>query len=114
MFAVAATATALFIFGRTGGNIIPETITITHAGVVERDGRPTGRLLTPTTLRRLEALAQRERFGTLPTSILCTGVLPDIASAFVVYRGHKVRAHGGCNVRFTTFYNALYKASGVQ
>ena len=114
MLAAGAAAGALFVFGRTGGNIIPETITITRAGVVERDGEATGRLLTPTTMRHLKAIARKERFAALPSTISCTGVLPDIATGFVIYRSHRVREHGGCNARFTTLYNVLYRVSGVE
>jgi hypothetical protein len=114
MLAAAAAAGALFVFGRRDGNIIPQTITFTRAGVVERDGAPTGRILTPTTMRHLRALAHKERFATLPSTILCSGVLPDVATGFVIYGGHKVREHGGCNARFTTLYNTLYRASGVR
>jgi hypothetical protein len=114
MFEIAAAATALFVFGRTGGNIVPETITITRAGWVEVDRKPTGRILRPIALQRLEALARKERFATLPASILCTGVLPDIATGFIVYRRHEVKEHGGCNGRFTALYSALWRATGAQ
>jgi hypothetical protein len=114
MFAVTAAATALFVFGRTGGNIIPETITITRAGWVEVDRKPTGRILRPSTIQRLETLARKERFAMLPSTIPCTGVLPDIATGFIVYRRHGVREHGGCNARFTTLYNALWRTTGTQ
>jgi hypothetical protein len=114
MFEVAAPATALFVFGRTGGNIIPETITITRAGRVEVDREPTGRILRPIALQHLEALAWKERFATLPSTIPGTGVLPDISTGFIIYPRHEVQEHGGCNGRFTTLYNALWRAAGVQ
>jgi hypothetical protein len=114
MFEVAAAATALFVFGRTGGNIVPETVTITRAGWVEVDRKPTGRILKQTAVQRLERLARKERFGTLPSTIPCTGVLPDIATGFISYRRHEVKEHGGCNLRFTTLYNALWHATGAQ
>ena len=87
---------------------------ITRAGVVERDGEPTGRVLPVTTPVRLQFLASKERFTRLPATIPCTGVLPDVATGFVVYRRHRVREHGGCNVRFTTLYNTLYRVVGVE
>jgi hypothetical protein len=114
MLAAGAAAGALFVFGRTGGNIVPETITITTLGWVEVDGRPTGRILGSKTLARLQALARKERFAALPSTIACAGVLPDVAIGFVVYRHHRVRERGGCNVRFTTLYNSLYRVSRVQ
>jgi hypothetical protein len=114
MFAVGAAATALFVFGRTGGNILPETITITRAGWVEVDRKPTGRILRPVAVQGLEALARKERFGTLAPTIPCTGVLPDVATGFIIYRRHEVKEHGGCNRRFTTLYNALWRAAEVQ
>jgi hypothetical protein len=114
MFAVPAAAAALFVFGRTGGNIVPETVTITQAGWVEVDRKPTGRILRSSTLERLELLARRERFATLPSTVPCTGVLPDVATGFIVYRGHTVREHGGCNARFTTLYNTLWRVTGTH
>ncbi len=108
-----------FAFGRTGGNIIPAKVTI------GKDGRvtPTGGLHTTlaqasTALRNgLGKLAQAEGFFTLPTSIACPGVNPDVASQFVTAsvagKTRTVTVRGACRAAFNELYAVLSASVGA-
>jgi hypothetical protein len=101
-----------FSFGRSGGNIRPLEVRISATGRVVVDNERRG-VLTQARLRALQRVVERERFAALPARIVCTGVLPDIATRHVVASGRSVTAQGGCSVRFDRVYAALAHAAGV-
>jgi hypothetical protein len=108
----AGAVTQGFSFGRSGGNIRPLEVRISATGRVVVDNERRG-VLTQARLRALQRVVERERFAALPARIVCTGVLPDIATRHVVASGRSVTAQGGCSVRFDRVYAALAHAAGV-
>lgn len=109
-----------FAFGRTGGNIQPFKVTIGKDGRVTATGPGQVALMQASTPLRngLARLALAEKFFTLPTTILCKGVNPDVAAHFVtVSAGGKTRtvtAHGACKAPLEELYAVLTAAVGVQ
>jgi hypothetical protein len=108
----AGSVTHGFSFGRSGGNIRPLEVRISATGRVVVGNERRG-VLTQARLRALQRVVERERFAALPARIVCTGVLPDIATRHVVASGRSVTAQGGCSVRFDRVYAALAHAAGV-
>jgi hypothetical protein len=108
-----------FVFGRTGGNIAPFTVTISSSGAVSAVGpvRPTVTRVGSATRARLAALVKTARFYSLPRTTRCRGALPDFASSFVTVRSatssRTVLVHGDCSAGFSALYRALAKAIGV-
>jgi hypothetical protein len=105
-----------FTFGTVGGNIRPRTASIARSGKVVVDGAP-ARTISQEKLSALGRLSRRQDFVSLPATVACPGVLPDIASRYVrvTYGGRtrKVTVHGGCNARFNAVYSALARAAGL-
>src|ERR1051326_4132163 len=116
------TGTASFAFGRTGGNILPFSVTIARNGHVTSHGavKQANPNLTVSAdvLRGLLRLAQAEGFFAMPQLIPCSRGLPDIASLFVTVKrssGTKtVTVHGFCKARFNEVYDVLSAVAGVQ
>ena len=108
----ASTAQTSFAFGRTGGNIIPYTVTISAAGAVHVTGPadPGKKQVTAKQRAQLILLASQMRFASLPKTTLCAGVLPDVAATFVRVGTHKVLVHGDCVPRYRRMWLALGKA----
>jgi hypothetical protein len=110
-------ATPSFAFGTVGGNIRPLTASIARSGKVVVDGAPT-RTVSRAKLVALGRLAHRQGFFSLPATVTCAGVLPDIASRYVRVtdgsRTWKVTVHGGCNARFNRVYSALARAADLS
>jgi hypothetical protein len=109
-----------FTFGRTGGNIIPLTVKIARDGHVTATGgsqTPAYSTLSAPVRNALAQLAQAEGFWTMPASVACPGVNPDIAAQFVtVSAGGKTRTvtvHGGCKPAFSQLWSVLYAAVGL-
>src|SRR5205085_12450115 len=78
-------------FGRSGGNILPYTVTIARDGRVTATGVAVGRhRLGRTTVDNLLRLSATVRFFGLPRTTRCPQTLPDFATAQIhVYRnGH--------------------------
>jgi hypothetical protein len=109
-----------FAFGRAGGNIAPARISIGRDGRVTSSGSASATLTqAPVALRNgLGKLAVAEGFFTMPTSVQCPGVNPDVASRFVtVSAGGKTRTvtvHGTCRAQFEELYAVLSAAVGAQ
>jgi hypothetical protein len=115
-------STPQFVFGRSGGNIQPFSVT------VARDGRVTARgavtlarpdvVVPAAALRALLTLAKAEGFYSWPAARVCRGTLPDFASLFVAVttaRGtRKVTVRGSCNQRFAQLYAILGAVAGVE
>ena len=110
------------VFGRAGGNIRPYTVTIAADGRVSASGAARltvpGYALSPVALRGLRKLATAEGFFTMPRTIRCPRVLPDIASLFVTFRSsagtRTVSETGSCTPGFEELYAVLLAASGVS
>lgn len=100
---------AAFVFGRSGGNIIPFTVTIAGSGSVHVQGPvKAGRTsLNAAQLKSLQRLAASLRFVTLPAQTNCPGTLPDIATTFVQVGGRTVRVHGTCVPRYAKLWAAV-------
>jgi len=99
-------------FGRTGGNIIPFTVTIAGDGSVHAVGPVKAGLtrLSAAPLASLRKLAASIRFATLPAQTNCPRTLPDIASTFVQVGARTVRVHGTCVPRYTKLWAAVSAA----
>src|SRR5439155_1720297 len=71
--------------GRTGGNIIPFTVTIGKDGRVATSGpvQPTAASASHPLRNGLAKLAQAEAFFSMPTFVSCAGVNPDVAGRFI-------------------------------
>jgi hypothetical protein len=113
-------AAPTFAFGRKGGNIVPAKVSI------GKDGRVTTTGAVKTTLTQaslplrngLARLARAEGFFTMPASIACPGVNPDIASNFVTVtaggKSRTVTVHGSCRPAFEELYAVLTASVGAQ
>ena len=110
--AAAAPQAAAFAFGRSGGSIIPFTVTIAGDGSVHIQGPVTaGRTrISAAQLKSLRQLAARVRFATLPAQTNCPRTLPDIATTFLRVGGRTVRVHGGCVPRYAKLWAAVAAA----
>jgi hypothetical protein len=109
-----------FAFGRTGGNIVPFTVRIVKDGRVTTSGavRVTATAASTPLRNGLAKLARAEGFFSMPATIACGGVNPDIASRFVtVTSGGKTRTvmeHGTCKPAFEELYAVLSAAVGAS
>jgi hypothetical protein len=110
---------ATFAFGRTGGNIIPFTVTIGANGHVSTTGTQKLGLAQATVALRngLSKLAKAEGFWTMAPATSCVGVLPDIASKFVTVsvggKSRTVTVHGTCRAAFEELYAVLSASVGA-
>jgi hypothetical protein len=108
-----------FAFGRTGGNIIPFTVTIGKDGHVSTTGTQKLTLTFATVALRngLGKLAKAEGFWTEATSLDCGKVLPDIASRFITItaagKSRTVRERGACYPAFEELYAVLSASTGA-
>jgi len=112
-------APPVIAFGRSGGNIIPYTVSISPAGHVTPLGTTVGkRYLTSAAIARLVGLARTVRFFALPRTTSCAGTLPDVAYEWIRVRAggldRTVRVRGGCVTRFETLATALRLAVGLR
>jgi hypothetical protein len=100
-----------FSFGRTGGNIIPFTVTIASTGRVQASGPVhVGRkTLTNAQLAALGRVATQVRFSSM-RGAMCPRTLPDVASTFIRRGSRTVRVHGACIAAYERFWNALSAA----
>lgn len=117
----ASSATATFVFGRQGGNIIPYQVTINSDGAVSASGpvtvHPVNGRVSPQQLAALLAQAENDQFFTMPAQTNCPGTLPDVASLFiqidapsVTAQPHRVEVHGNCVAAFSQLFAALQAA----
>jgi hypothetical protein len=110
--AAVVAASPSFVFGRTGGNVVPMRAVIYPGGRVVVNDQP-GRHLTRAKVTALRRYAAAQGFAQIPRHIECPGTLPDIATLYVkVGRARTVSEHGACNRRFNRVYAALAKAVG--
>lgn len=109
------------VFGRTGGNIAPASVTIarngavTARGTMQRDVRTA--VVPPATLARIARMIAGQRFFALPSLIRCPGVLPDFAASYITVTGggksKTTTVRGDCNTRFQKLYKTLTAAVGT-
>ena len=108
-----------FAFGRSGGNIIPFTVTIGANGHVTTTGTQKLSLAfaTPALRNGLGKLAKAEGFWTESTYLSCGKINPDIAGHFItVNAGGKTRTvteHGACYPAFEELYAVLSASTGA-
>ena len=109
-----------YSIGRTGGNIMPFTVSIAADGSVRVAGpvRALEQKLTARQLATVAAVVQAQRFASLPAATRCAGTLPDIAADVITVKtgaGTKtVLVHGDCSRRFAAVYAALARAVGLR
>lgn len=117
--AVPSASQASFVFGRTGGNIMPFTIGIARDGTVTARGpvQPSRHQLSVRTLARLTTLASTQHFFALRHQTNCPGSLPDFAFRVITVRtseaSRTVLVRGGCRPGFNVLYAALSAAVGA-
>lgn len=109
---VTALAQTGFAFGRTGGNIMPFTISIATTGRVTATGAAPAHasMVSKLRLANLNSAVLDAQFETMPLVTNCKGTLPDIASQVVRVGGRTVRVHGGCVARFNRLWTAMNRA----
>jgi len=100
-----------FSFGRTGGNIIPFTVTIAQSGHVQASGpvHVGRRNLTKAQLTALDRVATQVHFSSMQGA-MCPRTLPDVASRFIRHGSRTVRVHGACLAGYERLWNALSAA----
>jgi len=100
-----------FAFGRTGGNIIPFTVTVAASGRVQVSGPVhVGRsALTKAQLLGLDRVAAQVKFSSMHGA-MCPGTLPDVASTFIRHGSRTVRVHGACIAAYERLWNVLSAA----
>ena len=108
-----------FAFGRTGGNIVPVTVTIDKNGHVSTTGTEQLTLTQATVALRngLAKLARAEGFFTMPTFRSCGKINPDIAGQFVTVsafgKTRTVTVRGVCVAPFNELYAVLSASVGA-
>ena len=110
--AVGASAQRGFAFGRTGGNIVPFTVSIENNGRVHVSG-PVAVLRTKLTrieVANLDRVVATNGFERLRPMNECPDALPDVAATFVRVGPLRVQVRGSCLARYQHVYNALAQA----
>jgi hypothetical protein len=110
--AVGASAQRGFAFGRSGGNIIPFTVSIENNGRVHVSG-PVAverKKLTLIEVANLNRVVATNGFERLRPKNECPNALPDVAWTFVRVGPLRVKVHGDCLARYQRVYNALAHA----
>ena len=101
-----------FACGRTGGNIVPLTVTIAATGRVTATGAAPAhtRTVTKAQLAALDRVVLAARFSKLPAVTGCPGTPPDVAAQWIRVGHRTVRVHGTCLAGFNRVWNALARA----
>lgn len=117
--ASARQAPPTFAFGRTGGNIVPFTVTIGKDGRVSTAGPQKATLAYATVALRngLGKLARAEGFWTEATYLTCGKINPDVAGRFITVsaagKTRTVTARGTCYPAFEELYAVLSASVGA-
>ena len=108
----AAPAKTGFAYGRTGGSIMPFTVTIATTRAVTDSGAAPAHVetITKARLADLNRIAFVVDFATLPLNTRCKKALPDIAAQFIRVGSRTVRVHGSCVRGFNRLWSALSRA----
>ena len=99
------------MFGISGGNIAPYSVSIQPTGTVKVRaslGLHARRRIAPARLRQLRSEIRRAHLE----SRRCPGVLPDFASRYIRVGSRTVTVHGGCDLAFNRVWNDLSRAVG--
>jgi hypothetical protein len=99
------------VFGITGGNIAPYSVTIQPTGTIEIRASPgvrPRRQLSPAHVRQLT----NEIHAAHLSSRACPGALPDFAGRYVRVGGHTVTVRGSCEPGFRRVWSDLTRAVG--
>ena len=108
-----------FTFGRTGGNIVPFTVTIGANGHVSTTGtqKLTVTFATVPLRNGLGKLAKAEGFWTMATVLDCGKINPDVASRFITItaagKSRTVRSRAVCSPAFEELYAVLSASVGA-
>ena len=99
-------------FGRSGGTMVPESVTIAPGGTLTVQGWPdVTKSITSAVDARLSGLVRKD----LPSlkSEQCPGSFPDESGQYITALGKTVRVRGACEPGFTTLWNSLAAEAGV-
>ena len=110
--AAGASAQRGFAFGRTGGNIVPFTVSIENNGRVHVSG-PVAVMRTKLSrleVANLDRVVATNGFERLRPVNECPDALPDVAATFVRVGPLRVQVHGSCLAHYQHVYNALAHA----
>lgn len=109
---VTALAQTGFAFGRSGGNIMPFTVSIAASGRVTASGPAPAHTATVSKLRlaSLDRAVRAAELATMPVATSCPGTLPDVAWQVIRVGGRTVRVHGACVTRFNRLWTAMNRA----
>jgi hypothetical protein len=101
-----------FAYGRTGGNIMPFTVTIATSGTVKTTGAVPDHVATVSMqqLANLNRIAFDVSFSTIAAVTACPSTLPDVTAQWIRVGSRTVRVHGGCVKRFNRLWTALDRA----
>jgi hypothetical protein len=110
--AAGASAKRGFAFGRTGGNILPFTVSISNDGRVHVSGpvEVMRTRLTRIDVANLNRVVATNGFERLHAMNECPDALPDVAATFVRVGPLRVQVHGTCLARYQHVYNARARA----
>jgi hypothetical protein len=110
-----------FALGRTGGSIRPFTVKVAGNGLLAATGPVQPSAAGPLSLplrNGLARLARAEGFFSLPKTIACPGVNPDVAGRFVTFtaagKTRTVTERGSCTQAFDELYAVLAAVVGVD
>jgi hypothetical protein len=102
--------------GRSGGTMVPYSVTIAPGGEVTIEGGVPGALAPmPITSSEDARLSGLVRNG-LPklNSEQCAGTFPDASGQFITALGKTVTVRGTCEPAFTSLWDALTNALGLN
>jgi hypothetical protein len=109
-----------FVFGRSGGNILPFRVTIGKDGRVTSSGpvQATAAAASSPLRNGLAKLAKAEGFFAMATSLSCGATNPDAAARFITVKAfgktRTVSARGSCTPAFEELYAVLSASVGVS
>jgi hypothetical protein len=99
--------------GRSGGTMVPYSITIAPGGNVSTTGNP------PATPKSLSSAKDAEVSGHVRSSLpnlqseQCSGTFADESEMFITALGKTVTVRGGCEPGFTLLWGELTSALGL-
>ena len=106
----ASKGTLKITLGRSGGTMVPYSITIHPGGAVTGLG-PSPKSITTAEDAKLSDLV-RNGFPNLKSE-QCAGTFPDESATFITALGKTVTVRGACEPGFTKLWNALVRALGL-
>jgi hypothetical protein len=107
----ASSGTIKITFGRSGGTMVPNSVTIAPGGAVTTTG-------SSGAITRLTSAEDAKLSGSVRTAFpglkseQCAGTFPDESAMFITALGKTVTVRGSCEPGFTKLWNALAKGTG--